>query len=395
MIELEIQCISTGDIGKASLKKWQPQNPHDVWLSMSMEIGEKGDNASNIFLFTLATPEGIRRNLEESGRNHKFGRFYLIVKEYNWKTIEKTIQEKVKRCQSDSWEESVRLLSRDFKWEYEDCEFLDLDWPDEKEESDWVGWVMDVDELLERYIRGERNFVRVEIIRANLSGANLSGTDLSEAELIGAELNRANLNGANLSGAELNRANLIKANLSGAELKLIDLREANLSEAELSEVKLGGADLSGANLSRANLSTANFNRANLSRVNFRESNILLANLSGADLSGADLSGANLGEADLSEADLNGANLNGANLNGANFAMSQVLNVDFQGANLTGCCIEEWNTNSATNFDEVVCDYIYLEADLQERLPHNREQNFAPGEFTRLFQKSPERNSSPD
>lgn len=138
MIELEIKCISTGDTNFVSLEKWKPQNPEDVWLNMSMEIGEKGDEASNIFLFTLATPEGIRRNLEKSGKNYKFGRFYLIVKQYDWKAIEKIIQEKVKSCQSDSWEECVRLLSRDFSWEYEDCEWADDDELDEDdyEESD-------------------------------------------------------------------------------------------------------------------------------------------------------------------------------------------------------------------------------------------------------------------
>lgn len=133
MIELEIKNISASDIGRVSLEEWTPQNPEDIWIPMSMEIGEKGDDASNIFLFTIATPEGIQKNLNASGQYYKFGRFCLIVKQYNWKTIKNIIQERVKRCQRNSWEESVKLLSRNFKWEYEDSEWIELLQIDEEE----------------------------------------------------------------------------------------------------------------------------------------------------------------------------------------------------------------------------------------------------------------------
>ena len=35
---------------------------------------------------------------------------------------------------------------------------------------------------------------------------------------------------------------------------------------------------------------------------------------------------------------------------------------------------------------MICDYIYLKENQQERRPHDPNKNFAPGEFTKLFQK---------
>jgi hypothetical protein len=133
-------------------------------------------------------------------------------------------------------------------------------------------------------------------------------------------------------------------------------------------------DFSGANLSGINLSGAN-----LSNVSFSNTN-----LSGANLSGANLSGANLGEANLNGANLNGANLNGANLNNADFTAVQAIGTDFINAIFTGVCIQDWNTNSATNLDGVMCEYVYRKQNQQERCPPI--SNFALGEFTKLFQK---------
>ncbi len=135
----------------------------------------------------------------------------------------------------------------------------------------------------------------------------------------------------------------------------------------LFEANLSGADLSGANLSGANLLRANLSRANLIR---------------ADLSRADLSAANLF----------GANLSGADLSVANLEKSQVISTNFHNATLTGSHIKDWHINSKTNLDEVICEYVYLdfEVDLYfhikktERRPING--NFAPGEFASLYKK---------
>lgn len=101
-----------------------------------------------------------------------------------------------------------------------------------------------------------------------------------------------------------------------------------------------------------------------------------------DLSKADLYGANLSRAYLYE-----ANLSGANLYGADLSRTQALRTNFEGATFTGACIKDWNINSQTNLNNVICDYVYLKKDNQERRPHDPNKNFIPGEFTQLFQKA--------
>lgn len=280
------------------------------------------------------------------------------------------------------------------------------------------------------------NLSRANFTEAKLSRANLTEADLSEANLGGANLGGANLSGANLSGAifrivEYGQADLKSAvifigaslrrvNLSGANLSWFDLRNTDFSEANLSKANLIGVDFKNANLTMTNLSEAFLNqdtilsnanltkaylyRANLARANLRGLNLTRATLSGADLRGANLSGADLRGADFCEANLSGADLIGAdlseldlsglglnkfdlskvNLSGANLIRTQALGTNFTAAHLTGVCLEDWNINAATKLDNINCRYVYLKSDKQERRPSSGE--FAPGEFTKLFQK---------
>lgn len=151
----------------------------------------------------------------------------------------------------------------------------------------------------------------------------------------------------------------------------INFKDANFSDANLRDIHLYHADLGG---------------ANLSGVNLRNATLDYVNLSGANLSDANLSGANL----------ESFNLSGANLSGANLKKVQALFANFEGVTLTGACIEDWNINSKTNFQNVNCECIYLQSIsfkeennwiYRDRRPHDSNKNFAPGEFTKLFQKA--------
>lgn len=147
----------------------------------------------------------------------------------------------------------------------------------------------------------------------------------------------------------------------------IDIIGTKLAEVYLNGVRLRRAYLIGADLSGVNLS-------------------------GVNLSGANLSGADLSRANLSGANLSGANLNGANLNGADLSTADALNTDFTRANLTGACIQDWNINSDTIFEEVICDYIYYKRDgerYHDRRPHDPNKIFNPGDFQRLIETARE------
>jgi uncharacterized protein YjbI with pentapeptide repeats len=216
--------------------------------------------------------------------------------------------------------------------------------------------------------RKKNRGIEIYLSGAYLSGAYLSGADLIGAYLIGADLSGADLSGADLSGADLSGAYLIGAYLSEAYLI-------------------------GAYLSEAYLIIANLTKVNLTKAKLTKANLFGANLSGADLSEAYLIGADLSEADLSGARLIEADLSGANLIGANLMNCTALATNFTHANLTGACIQDWNINQKTIFEEVICDYIYYELSeretYQERRPHDPNKIFNPGDFQRLIETARE------
>jgi uncharacterized protein YjbI with pentapeptide repeats len=272
----------------------------------------------------------------------------------------------------------------------------------------WNKWREENPEIKKIDLRGV-NLWKANLSKANLSGVNFSGANLSEANLSEAKFSEGHHLDANFNVADLSKANLWKTNLSKAYLCGVNLCEANLSKANLREAYLGLSYLNQADLSQADLDNAQFNAARLIgadlsgarlwSTNFEVAWLTKANLRGASLSRANLWSAILEKADLQEADLDDAILRDAvfseaNLNNASLIGTQALRTDFQGANLTGALIEDWNINSETRLDEVICDYVYLKADyseektiLKERRPLDPNRNFASGEFSKLFQKA--------
>jgi uncharacterized protein YjbI with pentapeptide repeats len=169
------------------------------------------------------------------------------------------------------------------------------------------------------------------------------------------------------------------------------------------------ADLTNANFMQANLKSADFQNAHLTNTNFYFAkhlnqalvkHTILADQAvqdlvvtyrgqdisyvGRNLQGAYLPGADLRGADLTEADISGANMTGACLEQANLTKVHAIGTHLQQTQLTGACIEAWNIDSTTLLEEVVCDYIYLHNQKQERRPSSG--IFAPGDFAELFQE---------
>jgi uncharacterized protein YjbI with pentapeptide repeats len=246
--------------------------------------------------------------------------------------------------------------------------------------------------------------IRPDLSKANLSKANLSKANLSRAYLNDADLNDADLSDGNLTDAYLSDARLQDANLARASLSRAYLSEAYLMFANLSNADLTDAYLSDTILTKANFTDADLTGAELYNADLTGAELYGADLTDAKLNGADLRNADLRNADLSEADLRNANLSGAdlrnadlryaNLRHANLSASQLIDAkltgtqalaaNFENAILTGACIEDWNTNNiTTNFNEVICEYVYLQEGQQKRIPLDRD--FTPGEFSKLFQ----------
>ncbi len=202
---------------------------------------------------------------------------------------------------------------------------------------------MTVEEFLEKYTVGIRDFSGVDLAEANLNGAKLSEVILTHANLNVVNLSGAILNGANLRYAKLNVARLSGAHLSNADLKGASLNVANLIRADLSRAQMRKTSLIRAELIRANLSRADLHKANLRnadlreaslrQANLREANLSLACLKGGFLTGANLESANLANVDLTKSDLSGANLRDAELRQANLTRANLSGANLSGANL--------------------------------------------------------------
>lgn len=101
---------------------------------------------------------------------------------------------------------------------------------------------------------------------------------------------------------------------------------------------------------------------------------------GTNLNGANLTGANLTDANLTGANLNGASLKNADLTSAILTEINALDTDFSGATLTDACIQEWNINKNTRFQNVICKRIYLKCEKQENIIKLSERKPDGGEF---------------
>jgi uncharacterized protein YjbI with pentapeptide repeats len=123
-----------------------------------------------------------------------------------------------------------------------------------------MSYEITVEELLDRYAAGERNFPGVTLIQPLRVGMiEIQGVDLRGINLRGAFLEEVDLTGANLSGADLSGAYL-----SWAWLKDAIVKDASLHSANLTWCSLMNADFRGSNLEHMNACSALFDDAWLS-----------------------------------------------------------------------------------------------------------------------------------
>ena len=97
--------------------------------------------------------------------------------------------------------------------------------------------VIEGEELLKSYARGNRDFSRMIIYRADLSGANLERINLDSTKL-----KYVNLSGANLRFADLSVANFIHCNLSHADMFCSIHESVRYTYSDLRGVQRGGVN---------------------------------------------------------------------------------------------------------------------------------------------------------
>ncbi|MEO0803872.1 MAG: pentapeptide repeat-containing protein [Cyanobacteria bacterium J06642_2] len=203
--------------------------------------------------------------------------------------------------------------------------------------------------------------------------------------------------------------------------KFENLLIISLAASALGGTSFSGADLTEASFASASLKSTNFansrkctttlarvcwkdvkklNRARLGTSNLQDPRVrfLLTTLDGKDLdfSHANLQDAHLAEVQLQRAILKGTNFNratlrAAQLNDAILSEAQCIGTNFTAAHLSGACLEAWNIDETTTLTDVDCDFVFLKERQdrfgnRERLPHNPDKLFQPGDFEKYFRE---------
>ena len=126
-MKLEIKDFSSGDIEEV----WncQKTSNESVYFHLEIEVGECGVSGGNVFQLIVATPEGVRAHhvgeasksfLSLKATNKSFGKnTLLIIKDYRWEKLLERLNQIVKSCERDTWEQTIYELRKNFFWEYE------------------------------------------------------------------------------------------------------------------------------------------------------------------------------------------------------------------------------------------------------------------------------------
>jgi uncharacterized protein YjbI with pentapeptide repeats len=189
-------------------------------------------------------------------------------------------------------------------------------------------------------------------------------------------LGGTSFSGTNLTDANFTNALLKNTNFANSRKQLTNLTRTHWQDAKkLNKARPGDSILANFKVLKL-LTTGQGINQDFSHLNLR----------GANLDAAQLNGANLKNTDLSQASLRQADLQNANL-----TELQAIGTDFTAAYFTAACIENWNIDATTQLDDIDCQYIFLKAQpnakgSRERRPHDPDQCFAPGDFTKLYQK---------
>ena len=251
--------------------------------------------------------------------------------------------------------------------------------------------------------------IEINLSNADLRHLNLSGINFSKVVLA-----NANLEFSCLKNSSIDSANLNEVILNNADMSNSTLAHSKLINALLNRVDLRKTSLMYTNFQLATLAEANFLEATFINTNFHLANLTQANLESASLIGrvpnqgldafrqanirqAIFYAANLHKADLSGQIISGQNFISANFSNANLARIEALGTNFENANFTGACIEDWHINADTKFKNIVCKYIYLKATgytnkdyiYLNRRPSDKSKIFNSGDFQKLIEKSRE------
>jgi hypothetical protein len=102
-----------------SIEYVRPESNEEVYYPVELAIGTDNEDGDARFTLVIATPEALRQRAAE-GPAILVDRAFLIVSEYDWDAIRTHLEDVLKKCEALTLHESIPLLQRYFRWEYEE-----------------------------------------------------------------------------------------------------------------------------------------------------------------------------------------------------------------------------------------------------------------------------------
>ena len=106
MIYPELRSILSPDLEPPTL----PPDPQDCAVEFLVQIGPRGRSDAEAFRFTVATPAYLARTATPT-----WAHGYLIVGEFDWSAVVRSVAELLAECARPSWLEVVAELSRQIR----------------------------------------------------------------------------------------------------------------------------------------------------------------------------------------------------------------------------------------------------------------------------------------
>ncbi|MFN2746467.1 MULTISPECIES: Imm8 family immunity protein [unclassified Bacillus (in: firmicutes)] len=91
-------------------------DPDDFYVSFELDVGEQDiPGASDLFIFHLISPKRLNKILEST--EIELGHGYLIMNDFNMKTISTTVENIMNKCKDEDYDKYINNLSQYFKWQ--------------------------------------------------------------------------------------------------------------------------------------------------------------------------------------------------------------------------------------------------------------------------------------
>jgi len=115
-MKAEIKNIYSFDID--DLPRYSPPKPETFSFHLRIIAGPQSEEGEESFDLTVCTPKWLIENHRPD--DVIIGRHHLIVMEYNFERILKTITDFVESCEGATWSDIAEKLGRLGHWEFED-----------------------------------------------------------------------------------------------------------------------------------------------------------------------------------------------------------------------------------------------------------------------------------